>query len=95
MKKTLKDKILDAAIDGVIGDTVYPEGIRLNAQTLIKYFLSEDHGESYLKSFLPDSEMDAKTDYYKFVIRVPGLKGQYLIHPNELLARMRERQIVA
>lgn len=93
--KILRDRILDAAIDGAVSDTIYTEGIRLNAQTLKKYFLSEQHTESYLNSFLPDSEMNAKTDYYKFVVRLPDMKGQYVIHPNELLARMRERQIIA
>ncbi|PKO38971.1 MAG: hypothetical protein CVU31_17940 [Betaproteobacteria bacterium HGW-Betaproteobacteria-4] len=94
MTKTLKDKILDAAIDGIIGKKKYPAGIRLNTKTLIQYFLSGDHKASYLKSFLANSEMNSKTDYYKFVVRIPTSKGEYVIHPNEILAKMQERQIV-
>lgn len=90
--KPLKEKILDAVIDGHLDGTAYPHGIRLNATILKSHFVSKDYSKKYLASFLSNSEKDAKTDYKKFVVR--NGKGEYLIHPLELAFRMRERGIV-
>lgn len=94
MARTLKEIILDAVINGTINGQPYTGGIRLNAETLLTHFLSETHSVNYLKGFLANSEMNSGTRYKKFVVRNPKQEGDYFIHPNELLERMKERQLI-
>jgi hypothetical protein len=86
-EETLKNSLLDAMIDGVIGS-----GIVVSVADL-KTTFSGQYSDNYLNTFLANSEMEALTSGYPaFTSRIG--EGLYRIHPVELLYRMRDRKLV-
>lgn len=84
---SLRNKVLDAVIDGEFG-----KGIVVSVSELKARF-GEEYSVNYLNTFLANSEMEALTaGYRRFTIRVG--EGVYQIHPVELLYRMRDRGLV-
>jgi hypothetical protein len=84
---SLRQRLLDAVIDGKIG-----KGIVVTRAQMLRHF--KDDKPTYVGSFLPNSEMDAKEKFGSvakaFVIRVDT--GKYQIHPTAIQERMRERE---
>ncbi len=86
--ETLRNALLDAVIDGKFG-----KGLVVSVAELKTYFTESGFSDSYLQTFLPNSEMGAlKAGYRRFTIRIG--EGVYQIHPVELLYRMRDRGLV-
>lgn len=85
--ETLRHLLLDAVIDGEIGN-----GIVVSVADLKSKF-ADRYSENYLNTFLANSEMEADTSGYRqFTFRIG--EGVYRIHPVELLYRMRDRKLV-
>jgi hypothetical protein len=86
--ETLRNVLLDAVIEGKLGN-----GIIVSTAELKAYVADGKFSDNYLATFLPNSEMGALTaGYRRFTIRVD--EGVYQIHPVELLYRMRDRGLV-
>lgn len=84
---TLRDSILDAVIDGSLGN-----GIVVTRQQVMTEFNGK-FADNYLSVILSNSEMKSNQSGYKpFTIRIA--EGKYQIHPAELLARMRDRGLI-
>jgi hypothetical protein len=84
---TLRNDVLDALIDGRLGN-----GLIVTRQALIQHFA--DMTESYTGVFLSNSEMTtglSSPTYDHFTQRV-GV-GSYRVHPQALLQRMLEREL--
>lgn len=86
---TLRNRFLDAIIDGQIG-----RGIVVTRQELIQHF----HNDNELTTgcFLSNSEINTgaphSPTYNHFTMRIG--EGTYRIHPQALLERMQEREIL-
>jgi hypothetical protein len=83
---SLREEILDAVIDGHIGQN----GI-VTRQEVIQYF--KNHPESYTGVILSNSEMDRdhSPTYRTFTQRIG--KGRYRIHPEIITQRKEDRGI--
>ena len=86
---TLRNRFLDAMIDGHIGN-----GLIVTRQELIKHF--SDINEGTTGCFLSNSEITTgaphSPTYTHFTMRIRD--GIYRIHPQALLDRMIERNII-
>jgi hypothetical protein len=85
--KTLRVSIIDAVIDGTLGN-----GIVVTRQQVMSEFNGK-FADKYLSVILSNSEIDANQKGYRpFTIRID--EGKYQIHPLELLYRMHDRKLV-
>ncbi|WP_350647439.1 hypothetical protein [Pseudomonas sp. HY13-MNA-CIBAN-0226] len=85
---SLADRFLDASIDGLLG-----KGQLVTRQEFIDFFADEPKNTT--GCFLSNSEMNSGTHsphYRKLTLRVSD--GVYRIHPDVLLERMKQRNIV-
>lgn len=86
---TLRNRFLDAMIDGEIGN-----GLVVKRQELIRHF--PDINEQTTGCFLSNSEIATGTPhspmYQHFTMRIS--EGTYRIHPQALFDRMRERELI-
>lgn len=87
---TLRQRFLDAVIDGHLG-----KGITVTRKEFMKFF--DDENPATTGCFLSNSEIITGTPhspmYTHFTIRMAD--GQYWVHPGAIAARMVERGILA
>lgn len=85
---TLRERFLDAIIDGKLG-----HGIIIERQEFMSYFSSDNPATTGV--FLSNSEINTghphSPTYVHFTLRVD--EGRYRIHPQALLERMHQRSI--
>lgn len=87
VEQALREQILNAVIDGELGD-----GLVVTRQQVMEKFKGK-FSDNYLSVILANSEMGAKTSGYPpFTIRID--EGKYRIHAVELLYRMRDRGMI-
>jgi hypothetical protein len=86
---TLRERLLDAVIDGHLG-----HGLIITRQELIAHFHADP--ETYTGVLLSNSEMITghhSPTYEHFTLRVD--EGRYRIHPLVLSQRMQERGLLS
>lgn len=87
VEQALREQILNAVIDGELGD-----GLVVTRKQVMEKFKGKFE-DSYLSVILSNSEMGAKTSGYPPFTIKHG-RGKYRIHPVELLYRMRDRGMI-
>lgn len=84
---SLADRFLDASIDGLLGT-----GLQVTRQQFMKFFSQLPVKSS--GTFLSNSEINSANTptYRKITIRVSD--GVYIIHPEALLERIKQRGLI-
>jgi hypothetical protein len=87
---TLRDRFLDALIDGQLGN-----GIIVTRQELMRYFSKDNPATTGV--FLSNSEINTgaphSPTYTHFTLRVA--EGRYRVHPQVIQERMQQRGILS
>lgn len=91
MQATLKERFLDAVIDGMLGDWD-GQGVIVELKAFKRYF--SDINSDYINSFLPAATIEPgryQANHTKYLFRTR--KGVYRIHPEVIKARQHQRNV--